>query len=72
MLKRKQEIANLQSQIKLIENELNCLKSLYKGKMNVGLAQIAVVSYLFMMGYVMAVAKNIQIKNIEYEKYNSK
>ncbi len=31
MLKRKQEIANLQSQIKLIENELNCLKSLYKG-----------------------------------------
>lgn len=48
------------------------LKSFFKGKMSVGLAQIAVVSYLFMTEYVMAVAKNIQIENIEYGKYNSK
>ena len=48
------------------------LKNFCKEKRFVGLAQIAVVSYLFMTGYVMAVAKNIQIENIEYGKYNSK
>ena len=37
-----------------------------------GLAPIEEGAYRFMTVYVMAVAKNIQIENIEYGKYNSK
>jgi len=46
--------------------EKTVLKSSYKGKKNVGLAPIAVVSYPCITENVMAVAKIIQIENIEY------
>ena len=53
-------------------SEKMVLNNSCKEKRFVGLAPIAEGAYRFMTVYVMAVAKNIQIENIEYGKYNSK